>query len=52
VYLDPMVHQAFDVLLDTIIKSLIQLSIYSVMTWLDFFSSWLIPVVVLGYGNL
>jgi hypothetical protein len=52
VYYDPVVHQAFDVLLDTIIKSLIQLSDYSVRTWLDFFSSWLITENMLGYGYL
>jgi hypothetical protein len=28
------------------------LSVNSVMTWLDFFSIWLYPVAVLGWGNL
>jgi hypothetical protein len=52
VYYDPVVHQTFDVLLDTIIKSLIQLSDYSVRTWLDFFSNWLITENMFDCGYL
>lgn len=33
-------------------KSFMWLYVNSVMTWLDFFSIWLFPVAVLGWGNL